>query len=401
MSNPSLTLSTTCQCEPATPPARLWSLGAAYFFYFMALGAIFPFLPLYYARLGLNDEQIGLLAAVVTAVSVPMSLVWGTLADNVSSERRLLQAILLGVALALFALSRVDSFALVFVVVIVYGALNSATVPLLDGLTIESVRAYGRSSFGEIRVWGSIGWTLATLLTGKILEWTFFEMFFWLGIGLLVMTFFTTPFHPERGQRAKASLREGVRDVLKPPFTFMLAALLLLGIAMSAANNFYSLFLNRMGASETLVGVAWAIGSLSEIPVVFYASRLTQRFGSARILQVAFLVFALRWFLYVVSPSPGWAVAVQVLHGLSFGTFLVGSMGLLAELIPSERRATAQFLFMGTVYGLGSLFGATSGGMFVERFGVRALYMVTPLLALAGWGVFVATVQRRLQQKTV
>lgn len=398
MTNTSLS-TTTCRCEPTSPPVWLWSLSAAYLFFFMGLGAVFPFLPVHYARLGLTDEQIGFLAAVTTAMSVPMSLVWGALADNLPSERRLLQIVLAGTGAALFLIWHTTSFALLFIVVLLYGALLSAIVPLLDGLTIESVRTFGRSSFGEIRMWGSIGWTLATFSIGKIMEWTFFEVFFLLGIGFIVLTLLTTPYHPERGQRAQASLHDGLRQVLKPPFTYLLTALLLLGIAMNAATNFYSLFLDRMGASETLIGLAWGIASLSEIPVVFYASRLTKRFGADRILGVAFVVFAVRWLIYAVAPSPTVAIAAQVLHGLSFGTFLVGSMGLLAELIPSERRATAQFLYASTVYGVGALIGSSGGGLFVEQFGIRALYAVTPVLALTGFAFFVLTVPRRTAKR--
>jgi cyanate permease len=45
-----------------------------YLGYYMAIGAFIPFINLYYARLGLSGEQIGLLAALPVLVTASTSV---------------------------------------------------------------------------------------------------------------------------------------------------------------------------------------------------------------------------------------------------------------------------------------------------------------------------------------
>ena len=59
----------------------------AYLIYFAALGAAFPYLPVFYHDIGLGLEQIGILTALQAAMQLLLAPVWGGLADRFPHTR--------------------------------------------------------------------------------------------------------------------------------------------------------------------------------------------------------------------------------------------------------------------------------------------------------------------------
>ena len=71
-----------------------------------------------------------------------------------------------------------------------------------------------------------------------------------------------------------------------------------------AINAFFSIHLVDIGAESALVGAAWAIGALVEIPVMLGYPWLGGRFGVERLLLVGASAFLVR-------PSPCWSCATR------------------------------------------------------------------------------------------
>ena len=59
----------------------------AYLVYFVALGAAFPYLPVYYRQLGLGLTEIGLLTALQAGIQLVLAPVWGGLGDRFPRSR--------------------------------------------------------------------------------------------------------------------------------------------------------------------------------------------------------------------------------------------------------------------------------------------------------------------------
>ena len=59
----------------------------AYLVYFAAIGAAFPYLPVFYRDIGLGLEQIGILTAIQAAIQLLLAPVWGGLADRFPHTR--------------------------------------------------------------------------------------------------------------------------------------------------------------------------------------------------------------------------------------------------------------------------------------------------------------------------
>lgn len=75
--------------------------------YFAALACVFPFLNLFFRRLGLDEQRIGLLGAVRPFVSMPAGSLWSGAADKGRRHRAVLLLTLCASVLARLSLSAV------------------------------------------------------------------------------------------------------------------------------------------------------------------------------------------------------------------------------------------------------------------------------------------------------
>lgn len=358
-------------------------VSVVYLFYYMALGAFLPFINLHYRRLGVSALEIGFLSALLVPVSAIGSLLWSGIADALGRHRLILVSSMALSIGAVFVLSHVRDFPLIVLWAALQAFVSSPIGPLVDS---AAVRVAGRrgSSFGVFRMWGTIGWAIATLVVGTLVEqfslgWAFYGYMAFMGLTLVV----AWVGEAARPQRRGAEFSKEMRAVLHHrSFLVFLGSVFFLGMTLGGESNFLSLFLDSIGSSETMIGLAWTVGALSEIPVLWWADRLTKRWGSQGLVKFAFLTFGVRWILLSFVSNPGWALSLQALRGVSFGAFLVGGVGYTVEVTPAGLATVALAIFNLTAFTVSSIAGSLLGGYVFERFGGAGLFRV---LGIAAW----------------
>jgi MFS transporter, PPP family, 3-phenylpropionic acid transporter len=367
-------------------PAFLSS--ALYFSYYLALGAIIPFINLYYERLGLSGLQIGALTAIPVLISSTAVLLWSSLADTLRWHRRILRIGLFLSAATILLLSTATTFEGLLGYIVIYAFFMSPVVPLLDSWALEAAEDSHRS-YGELRLWGAVGWSISTVLVGLIIQRFGIHWLFYCYVALLLLTFFIALFQPRRKVIERQSLRHGLRTLLlNYPILLFLLAVFLVSLSLNANLSFFSIYLDTIGASEGAIGLGWAIASLSEIPVMLFSGRIARRIGATGLLKVAFTIFAIRWLLYSFITTPALALAVQALHGLSFGAYLVGGVTYINERTPAGLSTTAQALLNLVSFGLSSIAGSLLGGYLFETLGFTWFFRLLTLIVLLAFALF-------------
>jgi MFS family permease len=154
-------------------------------------------------------------------------------------------------------------------------------------------------------------------------------------------------------------------------------------------------YMKELGANESTMGLALTLGTLSEIPVLFFGNQLLKRLGSYRLFMLALTIAGLRLALFAVSRTPGLVLLIQFLNGLTFPAMWVAGVAYAAEKAPASMSTTAQGLFSAMVLGFGTAVGGFVGGPLLESVGGRGLYLVFGLAVLATV-VIVTLVQRCL-----
>ncbi|HEX7472570.1 MAG TPA: MFS transporter [Candidatus Limnocylindrales bacterium] len=372
-------------------------LPLAYIVYFGAVGAAFPYLPVFYRDLGLDFNAIGVVAALQAATQLVMAPIWGGLADRFPRSRLTLPAAaLFACAGAVILLTATELLGPVFGAIIggvILFAGLAGIGPVLDARTLELLGA-DRSRYGQARAWGSAAFVVSATVVGIVLDREGPRSIFAIYVPALLLTALVTAFLPRRGTSRSASIMRGARSVLAAPgLALFLGGVFLVWTALSSLNAFYSIQIVALGGGATLVGVAWALGAVVEVPIMFGFARLGRRFGNERIVILGTFTFALRALLAALARDPAALVAVSVLEGFSFACFFVGGVTYVSSLAPTTLAGTAQGLFAATA-GLATIVGSSLGGVVADWITIPGLFAVAAGLHLVAAGVVTFAIRR-------
>lgn len=363
-------------------PTDLNRISGFYFLFFGAVGCLFPYLNLYYQRAGLTGWQIGLVVALASMTSQLAAPLWGLLSDSRALRRRLLSVAVGGCIVAALLISAGNSLGWFAVLAVGFSFFMAPTQPLADSTALEVGGASNRS-YGSLRAWGTVGFILATLAVGRWMETAGIKVMF-AGYALLMLGCLILSLRFPAGREGwSGPAARGLRILLADRvFLLVLISVFILSAAIRAADSFFSLYLDGMGASEGAVGLSWAIGAMTEAPVIFLSGALLRRMGARGLLLFGCGTYALRWLLYAYATSPGPVLAIQLLHGFSYGPYLVGGVVFAGERAPKGLGATAQGLYTGTTMGIAGFAGALIGGWLYDAVGVANLFRICSLAAV-------------------
>jgi PPP family 3-phenylpropionic acid transporter len=368
--------------RPRRGGAPLW-LNGAYFWYFASIGCFGPYIALYYRELQLTGPQIGVLAAIPPLGVAALAPLWGSLADTFAAHRLALRLALgLGALLALLMASA-GSFAALAPLLALLAACLAVIPALLDGYAVMVAERSG-GSYGQIRVWGTVGFIVGAALVGWLLGPTVTSGFLIAYAVALLLALLATLGLPPLQPRASRRPGPGAAAILaEPAVRGLLVCVFLVVINATIMASYLGLYLTALGGDVALVAAASILGALSEVPVMILGGRLLRRFTSQRVLVAAVAMYLLRLLLYSIPPVHPWAVAVQLLHGASFGLYLMASVTLMHELVGQARVATGQGLLNAVAQGGAAVTGALIGGLLLDRLGPVGLFRV----AAAGMAV--------------
>lgn len=347
----------------------------AYFWYYGAVGAFIPFAALYYRHLGFDGLQVGLLTALPSLGMALLGPFVGALADARNWHRFMLPLALILSAVVAITLAQPTSFVAIFPLI---GLLAITTVPippLMDSYAL-TVADGGKRSYGSMRVWGSLGYMAMTLVIGRLLGNELSPLLLY-GYALALTIAFAGTLHlPPLAERRAQPLIAGLGQVLRNR-SFLL--LLLVAYMVTSASALMAIYmgvhLESLGASSSLMGLAFSVSALSELPIIAGAGWFLRRIGPARLLGLAMLVYAIRFALVAIIDDPAGVVVTQLLHGLSYGAYLTASVTLAHRIVGRGQAATAQSLLAAVSFGLGSITGALFGGVFLDSLGTSGIFL--------------------------
>jgi PPP family 3-phenylpropionic acid transporter len=278
---------------------------------------------------------------------------------------------------------RTGSFDLLLALVAILALFTAPVTPLADSATL-ALLGDQRARYGALRVWGAVGWGLSTLAAGILVQQLglaiVFPSYALIGVLAAVVALFLP-----RASLPRVDLRSAALTMLRDiRWARFLACVFLIGCCNSIINGFLSLYLQDLGAGGEQIGLAIAIASISELPVLVFAPLVLRRWGARPLLIGAGLLYALRTGVYAVAPSLGWALAAQVLHGPCFAALWTGGVDEAQRLAPKGMEVTAQSLFGTLFFGVATAIASTVAGWVYRDFGSGVLFSVGSLVALLG-----------------
>ncbi|MBN1811746.1 MAG: MFS transporter [Anaerolineae bacterium] len=361
-----------------------WVFGGLHFLYFAALSYFIPYVNLYLEDVGLNGSEIGLVRSLPSLVGIVAAPLWGILSDALRLRRGLFIIGAIGAAILMLVTSLVTQLGWLVALGVAHSFMLAIVMPLLTSMTLELL-GERRAEYGQMRLWGAVGWGIMAPLAGLIigafgLPWIFYGYALLMGISVVLAT---------RLPAVEVSLQDSLGGSLKTllrcrGLQIFLISVFVVGVGSAVTNNFLILFLEELGGSEALYGLSLTVSTLSEIPVYFFSAPLLRRFGTRPVIICTIALYALYTLLCAQLVNPVWVLAVQLLLGAAFGGLWSAGVAYMAEVAPQGLGATAQSLFSSVFMGLAYAVGAALGGALYDGIGPVSTFRLTGVAIVLG-----------------
>nr|WP_246351662.1 MFS transporter [Deinobacterium chartae] len=179
----------------------------------------------------------------------------------------------------------------------------------------------------------------------------------------------------------------------------LLPAALIQTLALTMLGPIINLYAKQLNLPTIGLMLVLGVGALAAYGALNWTGKLADRRGPHRVLIVG-LLGAMLAFVGLAYVSQVWAlVPVAILAGLGYACIVPGWGGLVARLLPEERRAVAWGALM-TAENLGTAAGPAVGSFAWDFLGHRAPFLVGAALFFAV-AVFYLLLMRRLRLQRV
>jgi PPP family 3-phenylpropionic acid transporter len=372
-------------------------LAGFYFFYFAYLGAFAPFFSIYLKAVGLSPVEIGAVMAAPAVARMTAPHLWGWLADASGGLVRVVRATTLAGLIAWLGMFEGTAFAWICAVAFALSFFLSAAVPLVDSTTLLRL-GEKTGDYGRIRLWGSIGYMVAVVLVGYLLDVFPVAALLWIVLALIAGTLALAMSIPETEAPPHEEAAPITHVLGSPAVVALIAGSALMMAAHGPYYAFYSIHVVAHGYSKALTGWLWALGVLCEIGIFYWLPRLYGAFTLRQILIASCALAVLRFLLI------GWAadsfallLFAQTLHAATFGSFHAAAIGIVHRLFRGRHQARGQAIYGSLTYGVGGTLGSLASGYGWERLGAGPTFSLAA--AAAGLGMVIILWKLKLDDR--
>ncbi|WP_054859846.1 MFS transporter [Gracilibacillus sp. JCM 18860] len=281
---------------------------------------------------------------------------------------------------------------------IIYFFFHSAIPPIADVTAISIIGS--RKDFGKIRLWGgSIGYAVGGVVAiGRLLDIFGLDIMFVLHSSLIVFALILALQLPvQTAKKKQFHLKKVIRLFYNPAFSLFLIFSFFLHLPVHANNSFYAVYLQDLGASISLVGIALLIKSILEVPFFSMSKKLMSVFTFPILLTSVAFFYGLRWLVLGISDNLDTLVWSQILLSLSYSIHYFVAVAYVDELTPIKYRATGQTIYWAVALGLAGIIGNLIAGWLLRFIEINQMYQLATAVSFTS--IFLLWIKRKTKQE--
>lgn len=375
--------------------------------YFAGECGTMAFAATYLLNSGLSADKVGLVLFGASFLSFLIQPIAANFADK--AEKNMLPTLIFAFSIAsilCFAAVRfIPMGVLMFSVLYLMGMfLFDVQVPLINSISVYYTSREWKLNYGVGRGIGSIGFALASLVLGKLLE---IRMDWVLPLGMIfiflngIMAFSypkdETRLEPEGEEVNSVGLFEFFGRYKW--FAVSLLGTALIGLIHNMTENYMIEIMRFHGGDSSNVGLVFSLSTIAEIPAIVFFSKFHEKLGTRKILILSAAVYVFKMLLYLLAGSITAVTLASLLQILTYGLYCPVLVYYANDCIGKEDMVKGQSTAYAS-YSLGGAVGSLVGGRIIASFGVRTMLVSAVIMGATGLAVLIFTVPRALR-KTV
>jgi len=350
------------------------------FLQYFASGATWPIMSLYLTNhLHFSGAQAGVVLAMSCVAAVISPWVGACVADRIISAERLLAVCHFVAAGLMLTLSTQTGFTAVLVLYLAYTLMTGPTVALTNAITFHNAPG-GNKAFGNIRLWGTIGWIVVAWVFG----------FLWLrgagagvvqgrlpdalklsAISSVVLGLYTLTL-PKAGRRIEGPVQlfphESLRVFVRPQILWIAATSLLIGIVDRYHYFGMAPYLRHLGFSDASIMPSMSVGQMVEAPAMAILGWMLARLGIKVTLILGILAEICRFLAFAWGGSTAIVFSGICCHGLAYAFFFTAVYTYIDGHCDKTSRTGLHQIFSIITGGIGSLAANLLAGVCMDLF---------------------------------
>ncbi len=371
--------------------ARRFAIRVAAFYgaLFVIYGVHVPYFPVWLDWRGLTAGQISIIMAAPFFIRLVVTPVVALAADRESAHRTILIALAWTGLVLVLLLASVEGFWPIFALAVPLVIANSTAMPLIETVAVSGMRRRGLD-YGRMRLWGSLTFIAASFIGGLAVARYGGGAGVWLialGAIVTVAAAHALPREPlkdtARSETPIWHAAEPLALLRTPQFVAFLCAAGLVQAAHAAFLTFGTLIWQKQGLSGEWIGTLWAIGVLVEVALFAVSGRIARFVGAARLLIVAAAASVIRWLAMAFEPPLELLIALQALHGVSYGVAQIGAIHFIHDAVPLGASGSAQALYATIASGVAMGAATLIAGAIYARAGSTTYFAMATIACVA------------------
>lgn len=345
-----------------------------------------PFL----TQLGYSPTQRGMVLSFVGLVSILGQIYVGFLSDKFGTVKKFF-IYLSFIMVALITLSFIVQKEF-FLFHFMFFGLGMGITRILVNLQETWIMEIDdlRPDFGFIRAFGSMGWALASLMSGYlILYFSFTGLAYLCAFFTLIFVFLSI--HMQDAQKTQG-LEVGINDIkllfANRNYRLYLYAYFIAFFVYNADAITVTDLMISLGATPETVGLKWFLQAMSELPLLLIGGSLLIRFNAKKVMLLASVLMAIRMGLLTFAGSSNQVIIISLLQAVTYPLMLLTQKVLVYKELPLNLRSTGQMVAISLTAGLASVLMPLFSGIIVEMasiqtvLGLSALLMIVPIYSI-------------------
>jgi len=342
-----------------------------------------PFLAIYLAASGWNEQMVGIALTGGGIAGILAQTPAGALTDRIHSKRALIGCGVVALAMGALIIASFPAFWPVMVAQTLIGVSSSVFGPTVVAISLGLV---GRELFdrrqGRNQTFNSAGNVIAAVSMGLLGYFLSNRAIFFFVVAFTIPTL--AALATIRSAEIDYEVARGADDGKRRPrassiFTLFkdrpLVTFLICAVLFHFANAAMLPLLGEMlskGHGRASMMFMSACVVTTQIVVTFLASWSgikARQWGRKPLLLVAFGVLPIRGILYTLTSSASCLIAIQILDGIGAAIFGVVSVLVIADLTQGTGRFNLTLGVVTTAVGIGAALSQSIAGGIVRRFG--------------------------------